>query len=197
MIMSSSAPPPSTVVGPTPFNQTIYAKLLSGGGGCAISGFITNPCDVIKIRNQQYGGAKYGSFLNTAKNIVAEEGLAGLFKGVKPTVLRESTYSSVRMGIYEPIKTLMLSATAGGDSSSSSSAPGGKKTPDPPWMKFASSFLSGAIGSAMFNPVDLVKVRFQSQLPDQPAPYDGKVIRAFATIFRERGIAGLYSGRAC
>ena len=105
---------------------------------------------------------------------------------------RESTYSSVRMGIYEPIKDVLL---AGMGTPNLPSGDGKKKQPDPPVVKFAASFLSGAIGSALFNPVDLVKVRFQSNLPSDPMPYDGKVVRAFSTIYSERGLSGLYSGR--
>ena len=43
----------------------VLEKCFAGGAGCAVSGFITNPMDVIKIRNQQYGGAQYGTFLGT------------------------------------------------------------------------------------------------------------------------------------
>lgn len=92
------------------FANSVAGKCFSGGAGCAVSGFVTNPCDVVKIRNQQYGGEKYGSFLGTFRQIAATEGAAGFFKGVQATVLRESTYSSVRMGLYEPIKTMVAGA---------------------------------------------------------------------------------------
>jgi hypothetical protein len=51
-----------------------------------------------------------------------------------------------------------------------------------------------AIGSAIFNPVALIKVRFQSQLPNQPKPYKS-IVHAFHTIYQEeRGWRGLYKG---
>ena len=82
--------------------MSVFEKMFSGGAGCSISGFITNPCDVIKIRNQLYGNP---TFFGTARSIInGPEGPGGLLKGVKATVMRESTYSSVRMGLYEPIK---------------------------------------------------------------------------------------------
>ena len=38
-----------------------------------------------------------------------------------------------------------------------------------PFVKWGSAFCSGAIGSALFNPIDLVKVRFQSAQGDTPS----------------------------
>jgi len=155
-------------------------QCFAGGVGCGISGFITNPCDVIKIRNQQYGGALYGSFSGTFRQIIKDEGAQGLLKGAKASVLRETTYSSIRMGFYEPIKFALLATVVTDEKS--------------PFLKWSSAFLSGAIGSAIFNPVDLIKVRFQSQLPADKVPYDGKIIMAFKTIYQDRGFKGLYAG---
>ena len=53
--------------------MSILEKCSAGGIACGISGFLTNPSDVIKIRNQQYGGQKYGSFFKTFQNIVKEK----------------------------------------------------------------------------------------------------------------------------
>ncbi len=39
-----------------------------------------------------------------------EEGVAGLFKGLTPALLRQAVYSSVRMGVYEPIRDLVQGA---------------------------------------------------------------------------------------
>ena len=100
--------------------------------------------DVIKIKNQKFGGDKYGSFMGTARVIFREEGARGFVKGAASSVLREMTYSSLRMGLYEPIKGVIMTVTPGQD-------------PESPIVKWTSAFLSGAIGSAIFNPVDLVK----------------------------------------
>lgn len=161
-------------------DATFIKRIAAGGIGCSCAGFLTNPLDVIKIKNQQYGGAKYGNLSGTARVLLNEEGLRGFYKGAATTVLRELTYSSLRFGLYEPIKSAASNWTGEPD--------------DSPVVKWASSFTSGAIGAAIFNPVDLVKVRFQSQLPGQPKPYTS-IINAFTTIYREeRGLRGLYNG---
>ena len=156
---------------------TIPSKCFAGGVGCGLAGFVTNPCDVIKVRNQQFADTKYQSFRSTALSILKEESFYGFFKGATASVLRECTYSALRMGLYEPIKT-KYSVLFNDDGSS-------------PIVKWLSAFTSGAIGSAIFNPIDVVKVRFQSA-PKLP-PYSS-IPNAFYTIYTEKGLGGLYIG---
>ena len=156
---------------------TILSKCFAGGVGCGLAGFVTNPCDVIKVRNQQFADTKYQGFRSTALSILKEESFYGFFKGATASVLRECTYSALRMGLYEPIKT-KYSVLFNDDGSS-------------PIVKWLSAFTSGAIGSAIFNPIDVVKVRFQSA-PKLP-PYSS-IPNAFYTIYTEKGLGGLYIG---
>eukprot|EP00405_Crypthecodinium_cohnii_P016059 CAMPEP_0206462676 /NCGR_PEP_ID=MMETSP0324_2-20121206/26123_1 /ASSEMBLY_ACC=CAM_ASM_000836 /TAXON_ID=2866 /ORGANISM="Crypthecodinium cohnii, Strain Seligo" /LENGTH=300 /DNA_ID=CAMNT_0053934883 /DNA_START=24 /DNA_END=926 /DNA_ORIENTATION=- len=162
---------PQGPTGPSFFDVAI--RCFCGGVGCGCAGFVTNPCDVVKIRNQQYGGAQFGGFLGTFKNIYASEGIGAFLKGAQASVLREATYSSVRMGFYEPIK--MIVAQVG--------------IPDGPIMKWVSSFLSGGIGAAMFNPIDLIKVRLQSSLTP-----GGTLLSTFRDVYGKNGLRGLWAG---
>ena len=109
----------------------VPSRCFAGGVGCGLAGFITNPCDVIKVRNQQFTDAKYRTFHRTAVSIFREEGARGFYKGASASVLRECTYSSLRMGLYEPIKTQY--AVFFDDDGS-------------PIVKWLSAFTSGAIG---------------------------------------------------
>ena len=73
-----------------------------------------------------------------------EEGLRrGIYKGIEASCMREASYSTLRLGLYEPIKRLF------GDNKAI-------------WTKFAAAGLSGAIGSALANPADLLKTRAQA-----------------------------------
>jgi hypothetical protein len=84
------------------------------------------------------------------------------------------------MGLYEPIKDVLVAV--------------GNQNPNSPLVKWSSGFLSDAIGAAIFNPVDLIKVRFQSQLPGHAKPYRS-IGHAFQTIYtQEGGLTGLYNG---
>ena len=54
--------------------------------------------------------------------------------------MREASYSTLRLGLYEPIKRNLGSEGA-------------------VWSKFVAGALSGMIGSAIANPADLLKTR--------------------------------------
>ena len=81
--------------------------------------------------------------------LAKEEGFGrkGLFKGVEASAMREASYSTLRIGLYEPIKR-KLCASDNGNS--------------PQWKKFAAGAIAGLIGSGLANPFDLIKTRMQS-----------------------------------
>lgn len=74
------------------------------------AGTVTHPIDLIKTRMQaNYGSAasKLGnSSIGTVRVLISEEGIRALYKGLSATLLRESVYSSLRLGLYEPFKQL-------------------------------------------------------------------------------------------
>lgn len=124
---------------------------------------------------------KYTGMLSGLGTIVREEGVAGLYKGIKPALLREGSYSALRMGLYEPIKEL-LGATDPANT--------------PLWLKICAGGSAGALGGAIANPADLIKVRMQGDLatPGQAPRYPG-LFAAFRMIAAEEGVAnGLYRG---
>lgn len=92
--------------------------------------------------------------------------------------MREGSYSTIRLGAYEPLK-LQLGAT--------------DIAHTPLWKKIAAGAVSGTIGSAIATPTDLVKVRFQAVGPAQQSKYRN-TFHAFWTIARTEGIRGLWTG---
>ncbi|XP_020895834.1 mitochondrial substrate carrier family protein ucpB isoform X2 [Exaiptasia diaphana] len=152
---------------------------------------VTNPIDVIKIRmqldnelNSRHAGNNifknryYKGFLRGGIRIFKDEGITGLYKGLFPSLLREASYSTIRLGAYEPIK-VSLGALDPANT--------------PLWKKITAGAISGTIGSTIANPTDLVKVRFQAVGPGQPARYRS-TFQAFAVIVREEGVRGLWTG---
>ena len=92
--------------------------------------------------------------------------------------MREGSYSTIRLGAYEPLKT-KLGAT--------------DPAHTPLWKKITAGAISGTIGSAIATPTDLVKVRFQATGPGQSPRYR-HVFHAFYAIAREEGIPALWTG---
>ena len=128
--------------------RTFYAGVASI---CAAS--VTHPIDTIKIRLQLQGqggaasGRQYNNIFKGIQMIVEHEGVRGLYKGITASWMRESIYSSLRLGMYEPFKRLL-------------GANDPKNTPF--YLKFAAGGMSGFIGAALANPTDLLKVRMQA-----------------------------------
>jgi len=171
----------------------LWPKFVAGGASCMmISGFL-NPMDVIKVRLQlqnqgskvsltnMHGANPYQGFFHAGLKIFREEGyFGGLMKGFTASMIREMSYSSLRMGLYDPIKELL--------------APNAKTKDDFTLIqKIAAGACSGAMGSALVNPTDLIKIRFQSVCFGQTKPYKN-TFDGFYTIWKNEGFSGLYKG---
>ena len=74
---------------------------------CAGSAAVTtvsfiHPIDVVKTRLQVYGG----SIGSTISGTIANEGAGALYNGITAAWLREASYTSLRLGLYAPIKEI-------------------------------------------------------------------------------------------
>ncbi|CDW90200.1 mitochondrial substrate carrier family protein ucpb-like [Stylonychia lemnae] len=143
---------------------------------------VTHPIDTVKIRLQIQGeigkkGASNKQYNNVFRGmymIVQEESIRGLYKGITASWMRESIYSSLRLGLYEPFKRLL-------------GATDNKNTPF--YLKFLAGGMSGFIGAALANPTDLLKVRMQA--------WEGKphgLIWHFNDVYANGGFWGFYRG---
>lgn len=143
--------------------------------------------DMIKTRMQLQAQlaatAPHMGFFETLTKVVREEGFfRGLFRGITPSMMREASYSSIRMGLYEPVRHWLVSIHPSSNGEM------------PLETKIGAGLISGGIGACIANPTDLVKIRFQSQKPTQPSVYR-HTFDAFHQIYRdEGGLRGLYRG---
>lgn len=176
-------------------DESLLLKAAIGGGVCAVVSATLNPFDVTKIRmqNQVASDIRYHGLIPGAMRIWREEGIAGWGKGVVPSMMREIVYSSVRMGAYEPIREAISNYLSSNTDSSSSSSSSSQATVSPA-IKFSSALISGGVGSAIANPLDLIKTRFQAALPHEPMPYNNSTLYAFRSIVSQAGVSGLYKG---
>jgi hypothetical protein len=79
-------------------------SLILGGIASMTAGAITHPIDTCKIRIQNSDGKNYQNMFQTMVKIIKEERIVGLYKGLSAALLREGSYSTLRLGLYEPIK---------------------------------------------------------------------------------------------
>eukprot|EP00347_Sterkiella_histriomuscorum_P003051 403365779 len=174
--------------------RTVFAGMASI---CAAS--VTHPIDTIKVKLQVQGSQKHGQSLTQTppsagqmgnvtpqrtynnmfqgmKLVVNEEGMRGLYRGITASWMRESIYSSLRLGLYEPFKRLLQK-------------PGDDEKHMPFYKKFLAAGMSGFIGSALANPTDLLKVRMQAwEGSNHGIAWHAK------DVYAHGGIAGFYKG---
>ena len=121
--------------------------------------------------SSEYGALGMGG---TVKKITGAEGVSALWKGVNAAWLREASYTSLRLGLYEPCKVAF-----------------GCTSPETTTFakKFAAGSAAGALGSLAGNPFDVLKTRMMTS--------EGKVPTISGTakdLFKNQGIGGFYRG---
>lgn len=144
--------------------------------GCAavMTVTIVHPVDVVKTRVQVASNkGDNASVRYTISSTVKNEGTGAFYKGIQPAWCREASYSSLRLGLYEPIKVLVGANNANAGF----------------LRKFIAGSLAGAIGSMAGNPFDVLKTRMMANRDeDKPMSfYAGE-------IYKLNGILGFWKG---
>lgn len=113
--------------------------------------------------------------------IVQQEGVAALYSGVSATVLRQTLYSTTRMGLYDAIKQKWTDPVSGNM---------------PLTRKITAGLIAGAVGAAVGNPADVAMVRMQAdgRLPQAQRRNYKSVVDAIARMARQEGIGSLWRG---
>lgn len=190
--MVGAAPGPATPEGKKTYIP-LYGTLASSAIATCWAEFCTLPIDTAKVRLQLQGKAlaaageaptqvKYQGMIGTIGTIAKEEGAGALWKGLVPGLHRQCLFGGLRIGLYDPVKTLFVGKDFEG--------------PVPLHKKIAAALTTGAIGIAIANPTDLVKVRLQSEgrlPPGTPRRYSG-AMNAYSTIVRQEGVKALWTG---
>jgi solute carrier family 25 protein 14/30 len=131
----------------------------------------------VQVRLQLHTQTAGPGLLATTLTIIRQEKWTALMKGVGPAVLRSATYGSMRLGLYEPAKHALATATRH-DSSN----------PIPFTCKCAAAMASGAFAALLTNPLELIKVRAQA---------DSLAVSSWqrlAAISRTEGVFTLWNG---
>jgi len=149
---------------------------LAAGASEAV--FVVTPQETVKtklIHDKLSETPKYRNVFHGIKTIVGQHGFGGIYKGVVPTVLKQSTNQGVRFVVFEDSNKFLKQYIS--------------------WKVLADFLAGGFAGfcSVMFNnPIDVVKTKLQGL---DAAKYGG-FAGAFSHIYRAQGIAGFYMGVA-
>ncbi|TEA33551.1 hypothetical protein DBR06_SOUSAS3910110 [Sousa chinensis] len=172
--------------------------LVLGASACCLACVFTNPLEVVKTRLQLQGELQargtyprhYRGFVASVVAVARADGLCGLQKGLAAGLLYQGLMNGVRFYCYS------LACQAG-----LAQQPGGT---------VVAGAVAGALGAFVGSPAYLVKTQLQAQTvaamavghqhPHQvgtvtPRGFPGwNVLDALGTIWRQRGLAGLWQG---
>ncbi|KAL7979455.1 hypothetical protein Chor_004613 [Crotalus horridus] len=143
---------------------------------------------------------RYRGMFHALFRISREEGILALYSGIAPALLRQASYGTIKIGIYQSLKRLFVDRLEG---------PGQTVTRSL-WrllrvLGYITFFLiadetllinvicgviSGVISSALANPTDVLKIRMQAQ----GSLFQGGMIGSFIDIYQQEGTRGLWRG---
>ncbi|XP_068641486.1 nicotinamide adenine dinucleotide transporter 1, chloroplastic-like [Aristolochia californica] len=171
-----------------PSRRELFCNAGAGAASGAIAATFVCPLDVIKTRLQVHGlrhmpksGGGGGLIITSLEQIIKNEGIKGLYRGLSPTILALVPNWAVYFTVYEHLKGLFVSNAHGNHQPQLGA-------------HLISASGAGAATAIVTNPLWVVKTRLQTQgMRTGVVPYTS-ILSALRRIAHEEGIRGLYSG---
>lgn len=161
------------------FSQRAIASLSAGGLGA----FIGNPVEVALIRMQSDGlkpkaeRMNYRSVFHALGTVARGEGLAGLWTGSYPTIVRAMAVNFGQLAFFSESKNQLSQRTNLGEQSKS----------------VVASCIAGFAAAFLSLPFDFVKTRLQRQSKTDTVQYKG-LTDCFVRVAKEEGVLRFYRG---
>ncbi|KZP15237.1 mitochondrial carrier [Athelia psychrophila] len=151
-----------------------------GGIAASMAASCTHPLDVTKVRMQTLSPAKQPSTFAVIRYSIAKEGIRSLYTGLSASLLRQMTYSLVRIGSYEEMKRRMTQ----------------KKSKASTAKLLMAASLAGGLGGIAGNPADIILVRMTSDSVRPPEKRYGysNALTGLISLIKEEGVRGLARG---
>lgn len=182
----SAAPSASPALGSTPLlpvasPATLLAQKIGlAGFSNMFASTFTNPMDLVKVRQQLQNAHNPTSSSTTfwgkvLVRMVREEGILSIYKGLGPSLMREASYSGLRMGAYDGFKGLILGVVP---------AKAGEK--DGFGVKLGAGLMSGMLGAGVANPADVVSSRERRETRTSNSPPSSSRFACKRTAHQDR-----------
>eukprot|EP00667_Euglena_gracilis_P014787 EG_transcript_15350 len=137
--------------------------------------------DVLKTRMQVLGTAGQGmTSVQLAKDILKESGPKGLYSGLSAAIMRQITYTTTRLGLYDNIRNALSP----------------KDRPATAIHRVGAGVLAGGTAAFLCNPIEVCLVRMQSdgRLPVAQRRNYKHVFDALIRIVKEEGALTYWRG---
>ncbi len=144
-------------------SQSFWSNLAAGMGAGAVEALlVVTPSEVVKIRQQERGAHGRLSQVAVLRQIVSEGGAPALYRGLVPTVMRQSIQQGSKFAVFYALRDSVPSDLAAG-------------------------FVANCAGAIVNTPLDVVKTRIQQQAGSRATARYRTVAQAAALIWREEG----------
>ncbi|XP_033328620.1 dicarboxylate carrier UCP2 [Megalopta genalis] len=179
----------------------LWVKFFTAGTAACIADLMTFPLDTAKVRMQIAGETRpllvstaEGSMLSmrqtqpglwkTVWNIVRMEGARSLYGGLSAGLQRQMCFASIRLGLYDGVKSRYAGIIDGNNRSGSKNVS----------VRIAAGITTGAMAVLFAQPTDVVKVRLQAGSNGRSAVRYSSTLQAYKNIAAEEGTRGLWKG---
>uniref|UniRef100_A0A8C1Y064 Mitochondrial glutamate carrier 1 n=1 Tax=Cyprinus carpio TaxID=7962 RepID=A0A8C1Y064_CYPCA len=180
---------------------TLAREMLAGCGAGTCQVIVTTPMEMLKIQLQDAGRIaaqrklmpqavtpggpvelKSPTAMQLTRQLLKEKGIAGLYKGLGATLLRDVPFSVIYFPLFANLNNLGKRGADG---------------PAPFYVSFISGCIAGSTAAVAVNPVDVIKTRLQSLTRgSQEDTYSG-VIDCIRKILRHEGPTAFLKGAYC
>ncbi|KAG1929663.1 mitochondrial glutamate carrier 1 [Pimephales promelas] len=180
---------------------TLLREMLAGCGAGTCQVIVTTPMEMLKIQLQDAGRIaaqrklmpqaaapggpvelKSPTAMQLTRELLKEKGIAGLYKGLGATLLRDVPFSIIYFPLFANLNNL---GKRGGEG------------PAPFYVSFVSGCAAGSTAAVAVNPVDVIKTRLQSlNRGSQEDTYSG-VTDCIRKILRNEGPSAFLKGAYC
>jgi solute carrier family 25 citrate transporter 1 len=149
----------------------VLAGMLAGVVESVVAVTPTERVKTALIDNAKSGTIQYRGGFHASKVILQEHGIAGLYRGLISTTMKQSATSAVRMGSYNVLKEFSRK----------------KNLPQNSAVTFGMGAVAGVVTVYATQPFDTIKTRAQSAK-------GASTQEAFQSIMQQAGVRGFWSG---
>lgn len=158
------------------------SRFTASAVGALLAETATLPTDVVKVRlqlQQNVGDAsRYAGFADCLIKTARQEGPLALWKGFAPALIRQVSYTSLSLVIYEPIRDFYGRSLGNGAGTS------------PTYMqRLAAGGTAGGLAISVFNPAEVVKTQVQANRDGHLRMRD-----VVSRVWAKDGVVGFWAG---
>ncbi|KAL3680422.1 hypothetical protein R1sor_023378 [Riccia sorocarpa] len=153
-----------------PANWDGPIHVASASIGTVVASIVRVPADTMKHRVQAY---MHSNVFEAFGSILATEGIAGLYRGFWPTLMRDVPEIAIQFGVYEKLRSFATEKRKV------------SKLTTPEHLLLGA--FAGAIAATCTMPLDLVKTR-------QQCGVSASIPSIVVSVIHEKGVRGLFTG---